>query len=380
MAQQNSQVNIAQQNAMARGVVLGNAIERMQNIFSRSVNPANEATLNIAPRNVGLIKGFVVRVEADFTNGASAVALTKLGPANIIKQFVFTDLQNNTRIQTAGWHVHAVNTARGSRPFGLADQLDGSPIDYGNNWNVISAPAAPAAAATGKIVMYYYVPLAYSDSDLRGAIYANVVNATMNLQLAINTNAFVASGDATEAVYVGGPGALNSVKVDVYQHYLDQLPMQQGGAPVLPVVDLSTIYELKNTTLTALTANQDFPIAYANFRSFLSTTVIYDNGGTLNVGSDINYWALTSANYTNVFKVTPNEVALFTRMRNGVDYPAGLYYFDHRSRPINTIQYGNIELNINASSVAAGAKLLVGFEDFAMINVISGAGSLPAGG
>jgi hypothetical protein len=41
-----------------------------------------------------------------------------------------------------------------------------------------------------------------------------------------------------------------------------------------------------------------------------------------------------------------------------------------------------MELVLNASSLGANslARIFVGYEDFAMINVVSGAGSLPAGG
>lgn len=379
MAQQN-QVNPAQQNAAARSIVLASSVERIQNVFSQTVAAGTQNTINVIPRNVGLIKGFFIDIEADFTVGATtAVALTKLGAANILKQVNFVDLQNNTRIQTTGWHLHLVNTARQSAPYGICNALDGSPVGYDNNFDVMSAPAAPAGGATGKIKMRYYVPLAYSDYDLRGAVYAGVVNATQNLQLVINKEAFVASGDATEAVYVGNSGVVGNVKINVYQHYLDQLPIGPQG-PILPLQDLSTIYELKNTTLTSMQAGQDFPIPYSNFRSFLSTFAVYDNGGALNAGSDINYWALTSANFTNLFKYGPNESALLSRNRIGVDYPAGVYYFDHRAKPLNTIQYGNLELNLNAATVGANSKILVGFEDFAMINVVSGAGSLPAGG
>ncbi len=379
MAPQNN-VSPAQQNAAARSLVLASSVERIQNVFSQSIDSTKQSTINIIPRNVGLIKGFFVDIVADFTVGATTpAALTKLGAANILKQITFVDLQNNTRIQTTGWHIHLVNTARQSAPYGVANALSASPVGYGNNFDVMSAPAAPAALATGKIKMRYYIPLAYSDFDLRGAVYAGVVNATQNLQLVLNTGAFVASGDATEAVYTGNSGTIGNVQINVYQHYLDQLPAGNGG-PILPMQDLSTIYELKNTTLTSMQAGQDFPIPYSNFRSFLSTFAIWDNGGALNAGSDINYWALTSANYTNLFKYGPLESALLSRNRIGVDYPAGVYYFDHRTKPLNTIQYGNLELNLNASSVGTNSKVLVGFEDFAMINVISGAGSLPAGG
>jgi hypothetical protein len=375
-----NQQNAFQQNAMARAAILGNAVDRIQQIYSNTVDASTNPTINIAPRNVGIIKGFFVDVEATLTVGATdPAALTKFGPANILRQITFTDLQNNTRIQTTGWHMHFINTARAQRPFGLSDQLESSPIDYGNNWDVISAPAAPAALATATVVMRYYIPLAYSNDDLRGAVYANVVNATMNLQLVINSSPFVDTGDATEAVYSGNTGTIGNTTVTVYQHYLDQLPVGPQG-PILPLMDLSTIYELKNTTMTGLAVSQDFPVPYANFRSFLSTLVVWDNGGTLGVGADVNYWALTSANFTNIFKMSPEEVALLTRVRNGVDYPDGVYYFDHRRKPINTIQYGNMELILNAATVNSNAKLLMGYEDFAMINVVAGAGSLPAGG
>lgn len=380
---QQQAMNANQLNSAIRGLILNNSIERVQNIFSATIDPSKQNVIDITPRMVGLIKGFYVDVEIDFTVAAgAALALTDYGAANALQQIVFTDLQNNTRVQTSGWHLHAINTARMRNPFGSALTPDAFPVKYGVNWDVISAPASPAAASSATVKMRYFVPLAYSDHDLRGAVYAGVTNATMNLQLQLaNAQQFaVAAANATLACYSGNTAVLNNYRVNVYQLYLDQLPVAQNGQILLPPMDLSTVYELKNTALTSMTANQDFPVSYANFRRFLSTTAIYDNGGTLGNGSDINYWSLVTANYTQIFKVTPFEQALFTRNRIGVDYPKGTYYFDHRNKPIDTIQYGNVELNLNAKTVNAGARLLVGFEDFATINTVTGAGSLPAGG
>lgn len=378
-SQQNN-VNASQQNSMARTLILANAVDRFQQIYASTVDAATQNVINISPRNVGLIKGFWVELSATLTNGATNTAtLTNFGPANLLSQIVFTDLQNNTRIQTAGWHLHMNNTARLNMPFLAAHTLSSYPIGYGNNWTEISAPATLAASTAGTVVMRYYVPLAYSQTDLRGAVYANVVNATMNLQLTLNNAPFVSSGDATLGIYSGNTGTIGNVAITVYQHYLDQLPVQNNQT-ILPYMDLSTIYELKNTSMSGLQTNQDFPIPYANFRSFLSTSVIYDNGGTLNTGSDINYWALQSANYTQLFKMSPTTLASLARLKIGTDYPAGTYYVNHRNRPINTIQYGNMELIVNASTVNSNAQLLVGYEDFAMVNYVTGAGSLPGGG
>jgi hypothetical protein len=129
-----------------------------------------------------------------------------------------------------------------------------------------------------------------------------------------------------------------------------------------------------------LTVTQDYPIPYANYRSFLSTYFIYDKGGTLNNGTDINYVALQSANYTQIFKMSPIELALMSNIKFGIDFPSGVYYVDHRNRPINTNQYGNMELIINPSTVNANAQVLVGYEAFGQLAMMTQAGSLPAAG
>lgn len=371
-----------QMNLAARGLILGTAVEMTQQIASVSVDPTSQTTLNIAPRNVGLIKGFLVEVDFVIENTGMSTALTRtdMGNLNALSNIQFTDLNNNVRIQTTGYSLGILNTARQGFGFGGAYSPN-LPNDIGNvNWSVQTAPASIAAGGTGTCRTIYYVPLAYASDDLRGAIYANVVNATMNLQLQINAAPVAASGDPLTKIYTGNTGAYSgNVTVTVYQVYLDQLPKDNGGNVILPPYDLNTIYELKQTTLTGMAANQDFPYAFANFRDFLSVIAIYDNNGTFNVGSDIAYWSLVSANFTQMFKVTPQIQALFARQILMGDPPNGVYYFDFRRRPINTVQFGNMELNLNASAVTAGATLLVATEAFAQINQLVGGASLSAG-
>lgn len=369
---------------LARQAVLASALEMTQNIYSAAVaTPGNSANVvNVIPRNVGLVKRFTVELTATITNtSTSTLTATNFNAAQLLSQVVFNDLNNNTRIQTAGWHINAINTARARRVFGSALTQD-SPIKYGSNLggSMFAAPATIGPTTTGVVVMMYEIPLAYDDHDLRGALYCNVVNATMLLQLSLNpTPVVAAASDATLAVYSGGTGSFTSVVVNVYQTFLDQLPMGKQG-PILPIQDLSTIYELKNTSLTGMVANQDYPIPYSNFRDFLSTFIVFDNNGTLNGGTDINYFALQSANFTNIIKVDPFLLGLWTRKEIQDDFPKGLYYLSHRKKPLSTIQYGNLELIVNPSAVgAAAAQFLMGYEDFALVNTITGAGSLAAG-
>ena len=156
------------------------------------------------------------------------------------------------------------------------------------------------------------------------------------------------------------------------------LPVGQNGV-ILPILDLSTVYELKTTNFTAIPSGQDFPFSYANFRDFLSTIAVFNSTGAtagLKAGSDVNYWALQSANFTNIFKIDPLLAAQFAREIIAADLPLGTYYFSHRKKPISTTQYGNMQLVLNAISVSGSPYVQIFWEDFALVNTLTQAGSL----
>lgn len=370
----------AQDNMFARQVILGQSINRWNSIASGTIaTPLTNNVVNIPVRNVGLIKRFIIELSCTIVqSGVEVLTLTPWGPANFLSQVIFTDLANNTRVNTTGRHLHALATVRRQNNHGAAF-LNDSPIAFGSNFPVIQA--YQSVGATSRTVrMFFEVPITYGDFDLRGCILASVVNATMNLQFTINPNFVVSStADKTPGVYQSSTAALGtvgSVSYNVYQNYLDQLPQGSRG-PIIPVQDMSVSYDIKNTSVVGLTTNNDTPIPFANFRNFMSIMIGYDNGGTLNVGTDVNYIALESANYTNLFKLDPLIASLFTRQLIGDDFPPGYYYFDFRSKPISTIQYGNMQMLFNpAGTVNANAQLDVGFEALAYINQITQAGSL----
>jgi hypothetical protein len=397
----------AQANAQARQAVLQNSIEALQLIYSASgINPATQSVVNVAPRNVGLIRGFYVHVSYFFTTVAALTwTKTGLGPANLLSLVTFNDLSNQQRINCQGWALPLLDTQRRRFPSfasQLATGVPGSaasgtdtPLGFTANFKsnfsaatpVMSAPATLAASTAYVIDMWYYVPISYTDRDLRGAIYAGVVNSVMNLQLTFNSNAFfVASSgvDPTLAGYVssgaGTQPTAQSYSVEVYQDFLDQLPFSNQG-PILPFQDLSWSYLLNTTFFTGMSVGQDYPIPFPNYRNIQSVTMIYDNGGALNGGTDINYLALQSANYTNIFKVSPAMQAILTRAIIQSDMPTGSYYFDFRKKPLSTVQYGNLSLVVNPSTVVTTVtpQFLVLFEQLAQQNQVVGAGSLAGG-
>lgn len=376
-----------QQNLAVRQQVLGTSVLMKQQIYSATIQPAAQTQVNVPAQNVGLITGFLVKAVVTVNNpnaGSSLLTLTPNGPANLLQNVIFTDLQNYQRINTSGWHLSVVKSLRQKSPFGSSTPTD-SPMGYGSNWTVIKAPATIAANTAGLVTMYFWVPIAFSENNLTGAIYANVVNATMqlNLTFANAAQAVVANtADPSLAMYQGAGAVagvtLTNLVITIYQFYRDQLPMTRNG-PLLPSIDIGTMYELKTTPFSAFVAGQDNYFGFSNFRHFLSTSVLWDNqlnGVYPANGSDINYWSLRTANTTDLQKMDPSTWKLTERGVLTTDAPTPIYLFDWIDKPIYTTAQGNMNLVVNPSLVNTNAAALVGWEDLANINNLLNATAL----
>lgn len=392
---QANQMTPEQLNAVQRQIVLNNSVEMRQRIYSQAVNPATQNGAVVIPlKGVGLCKRLRVIVSGTVQNTDAAIdaVATPYGIQNLFSNIQFQDLNSLVRINTHGPHLHMLNTMKSRWPFGSALQtadwngtapLQSMAGQFGANFPALVGVNALVHGTNKAVRMVYDVPLAYSDTDLRGAIYLNVLNAAANLSLTINPQAFVATAaDDTFAVLRSGTCSfLGNLNISVYQVYLDQLQQGQGG-PLLPTLDVSTVYELKHSVIKGMTATQDFPIPYTNFRDFLSTFAIYNNTGSNDghgIGADINYWALQSANLTNIFNEDPLTVAQNARDIIGTDLPSGTYYFSHRNKPLSTVQYGNMALVLNPITAGAAAYVDVCWEDFGLVNLLTQAGSLAGG-
>src|SRR5258708_6230689 len=255
--QPQQQMSPQQQNGMVsalilRGGVLGNmyfppAVDMWQQlnpILPSSVGPGSVITIQL--RNVGLVKRLIIEFSATITAGATTTqTLTALGLANLISNVTFIDLGNNTRINSTGWHLNVVSSVKRRRVFAAAYSSD-TPNGYGNiNNRVMFAPATIAATVATPIRFILEVPFVKNNHDLRGAIFADVTNAVMQVQVTLNPQMFVTStADPTLAVYQSGGtdlAVLSAVAVQCNQNYLDQLPRNpQNAAPILPARDIGT--------------------------------------------------------------------------------------------------------------------------------------------
>jgi hypothetical protein len=389
------QAILSQQNLQNRQLVLQNSVNMIQPLPSQTIFPANQPTIQFTPNFVGLIKRFYIEIVATIANtGPTTINLTPWGLANLISNIVYTDPQNNQRHNTLGLHLALLSCAKRNRPFGTALTVNTSGTTVAANiasmfnvetasWPVFVAPKTITTGNSATLRAVFELPLAYSDTDLRGAVYSNLVNATQNFQITINQNSVTANpADPTYAIYSGAAtsaGSITSATITPYQEYLYQLPTAQDGTPILPGIDISTIYQLKNSPQAGITANQNFNVSYANFNSFVSTLVIYNstgtNAGLLN-GTDVNFWQLTAANLTPIWKMDPLLVAQNSRERLLQETPPGAYYFDSRLAPILTNQFGNVQLTVNPLAGGANATLQVLWEYFASLNTAGSGGSL----
>lgn len=388
------QAAIQQQDRIAVQQILAAAVNRFQLMGSTTIYPASNPQYILQPVNVGLIKRFTVTVTGTISNtGSTTITLTPFGLANLFGQggIQFTDLNNYLRINTSGLHATLVANAKRRKPYGgtaqwnttnsnnLSQMLNVGPAA----WPVFVAPQTIASGSSGTFRAQFEIPLAYTDDDLRGAMWANVLNSVMNLQLTANAGAVVATpNDDTFAVYSGGAGTagnITSMNITVYQEYLDQLPIGKAGV-ILPQLSLSTIYELKSLVgLTGLAANQENYYSYANQRSFLSTFFIFNSTGTSSgraYGTDISYLAMLTANASYLEKMDPLTFTQRSREHLQEDLPAGTYYWPSRRRNIATLQYGNVQLTINPTSSSASSYLYVALEDFALLNTLQSGPSL----
>lgn len=341
-------------------------------------------TLTAQLRNVGYIKRLVIKITGTVTAGATSQQnLTAMGLANLVSNVTYTDLANNQRINTPGWHLVAVATVKRRSVWGAAFTSD-TPFGYGNNFSAVKAGATIAATNNSPFVLFLEIPFVRNDHDLRGVVMGAVATATQQVTVTLNPNMFVNStSDPTNAFYQSAGAdlaTLSAVTWQIYQNYLDQYPRMPNGTPILPSLDIGTAYVLTQTASTTPVANQDNAFPFVNQRQFLSTFAVYDNAGTLNVGSDIGHWALTSANFTNIVYTDPVMQALLGRVKIRDDFPKGMYFFDFNDRPIDTAVFGNMQLILNPSNVGgATATVLLGWEAYGIIGQINQGGAIPSG-
>src|ERR1041385_4132244 len=154
-------------NYNARQLILNTAIDLWLPIASGTITTGVGSVVNIPGRNIGLVKRFLIKLSAPVTPSAQNQTLGPFGPAALLSNVQLTDLNGQVRVNTPGWHLQAVSTAKRRRIFGAAFTSD-TPFGYGNNFtSVMNAPATlTGGAGASTVYATFEVPVSYTDHDL----------------------------------------------------------------------------------------------------------------------------------------------------------------------------------------------------------------------
>lgn len=354
-----------QQNAIARAVLLATGL-RFTKILPGVTqgNPVLGQQVRIPLDRIGVTTGVTLMfsVPIDIT---AACTQSQFGPWNIVSQVEYVDFAGVRHIQTTGAQLHMINSIKAGRALANSQKMMG----YVSSETGIDTDLLALPTAVGSPVYAYftlYVPLAVNPtSDLRGAVLAQTdrgehyINITFAPAL-VGTDPFVYPYTAGTAVLVAG----DNIGVNAFQHYI----MPQGGVAVnnLPMIDLSTIYELQGNLFDNANIAAGLPkyINWPNNRAVLSAIHLFNQGaagGTLN-GTDLQRLTLLVNGNTNVREQTPSFLRLMMRDMMGWDFPSGIYYIGARSQPITTQLYGNVQTKLDVLTAGAGTYLQSQFE------------------
>lgn len=334
-------------------------------------------------QNTGLLEKFIVRVEFDVAQSAAEThTRTVLGLANAFSNILFQDFNNNQRINCPLRALLWRKAGIGKVIPGAAYTTD-NPFGFGSIYNVNNLPSPVTTQQT--VYLEFEIPIAYSDWTLEGAVYAGLASSNAYLTFTVNPNFFVSStGNPVQAVYQSSTAALgriNAIRMELIQQYRDNLPMANvngAAVPLLPPADLAAQYMIYSTVQGGLVVNGENLFNFTNQREHRSTTFIYDNAGVLSAtGADVNYFALKAANQSVLDRRTPLQAKFYERMIVGDDYPRGVYYFDWRESPIDTMASGNTQMAFNPAVVTSNlSQLLVDMEFVAITATIANAAAI----
>lgn len=345
------QMNGIQQNLALRQALLASAPRMTKKVgtFTESTSPEGRTT-RIKLFNVGILTKLRLKVTANVTIATDALTASPKAPWNSISQLKVTDFEGVDRVNVSGFQLWTLQSNRMRTPAFINNEGMAA---------VSALPFVPTAISTDDIEFYIEVPLAYDDErDLRGAILAQTATGEMFLNITWN-NDFLQDGNE-DGVYsadgTNGTCVVNSITVDVYQDYL--LPQSIGGQIPIPQADLLTVYEINgNYRITDNISNgQERLLNYPNMRSVIGFYANWFNAGAL--ADSISTFRLI-ANGNNILREDSLHTQLMTQ-RNWIngDLKKGVYWQNHRARPIETALYGNVQCGLTFNASASGTYYL----------------------
>lgn len=209
------------------------------------------STDNIPIQQAGIISGLHVRFVGTLTStpGTGTVATSARWPYDIVRNFRFSANGQSNLIQCSGWKIKAREImARGSlTDRGVSQKIGANTVQQGTlslnteSWGVGQAATA-IAAGTYNVEIEWYIPVAFDDVSLIGAIFAQT--SATDLQLSIDW------ANASDLFVLTGNGAATLAGNYVVESKTYTIPQAPNGQVIVP--DLSTFHALTQSRAQGL--------------------------------------------------------------------------------------------------------------------------------
>lgn len=349
MAQQ--QMNPQQQNAMARQMLLQTSlpIRKKIGVFTGF---ALGSTARIRLLNVGLTTNVQLKISYNLTTTLGPIQ-SNFGGAVIANQITLTDYNQIERVNTDGYSLKALRAFKRRRFDGLTSAAYPQYPALSNTTEFESFQSGNVTAQPNSV--FIDVPFAV-DADMGNLTGISLSQAVVGEQfvtvkfadalLGTDPLLFPYQSAGTSTASLDG-----TITVEVWQEYL-----QPQNVQFIPMIDASTIYEVKGLFKSSsdISSNGEKLINYPNVRTVMSSFHIgLDNsvpmGGTKY--GDIELLAnssqiLSQDSYESKRRLMYGEL--------GGNIGVGTIYMNHRSFPISTAIYGNVQLQLNFKTIAGG--------------------------
>lgn len=319
-------------------------------------------TIRVKLYNVGITTRLLARVRGRVDVDVAAVAHA-WAPHTFLSRINLTDYSNQDRVKCSGIDLYSINSVRRRSPWGLNNEAAAA---------VFTNPTAmPTAVGDNQEFEYWLeVPLAYDEEDLRGMMLSQTSVGDAYLNLTVNPTALTVAN--VDNLYLSGtvtvPASGSLCTVEVWQDYIYPQNVQY-----IPPLDVATVYELEGALVSSdnLTVGGEKLISIPNVRSVIGTHLGYVFNNTVAVAqtaaantTDITQWRLI-ANGTNILQDESDRARMMQmRMWLNSDLMRGRYFWQYRSRPIETALLGNVQIGLTPANADANSRVHVCHESF----------------
>lgn len=362
---QNGMMQVLAANAQNRQMLLATSLKQRKNLTT--IRTEAGQTTRTKLYNVGVLTSVLLSVSAALTIGTATATPSAKAPYNLIKRLRITDYNGTDRVNISGFMLYVWNTVRARSLYGKNNSAAAV--------NVASQPSVPTAVGNANMTFLIEVPIAYNTEhpiqqlqDTRGAMLMQT--GVGEVYMHIDWIDSLITQDDDDALYKGagtttvvGNGS-NYITCTVFQDFLLPQAVQGTGRLPLPEMDLRTVYEFAGNVISSdnIAVGSEKLLPYPNVRAVLGAYFLYMDDDLL--ANTLSSFTLRVNGSTDLVENNLATKLHEQRKSVGSDIQTGVFFNDHRMKPIETQIYGNVEMAITPASLAGAAQFEIGFETF----------------